>query len=320
MVEERISCEVLKRGLTELPQVLELTSLAGSEAALSSVLDTISSKALETLGADRSSLFLYDPQINKLRCVSLRGTKNEYVSGALVEMGTGVAGWVMRHGKPLLLDDKVNEREFKDFVKKEKKINASLCLPLMVKNQPRGVLNITIFDQKRKFSETDLKLASVFAENAAIAIDKAGLYEKLKKQTKTLKSLIHELKSTQDRPGVQQRLKALSSLANGMSRDFNNVLTAILERSELLLKEIKEQAIPENARQNLVKWLTGIEQLASDGAETARHIQEFTKTYQAGSEKDFEELNVNAIVPEAGGENQSDYLDLVKHPANGENA
>ncbi|MCK4427131.1 MAG: GAF domain-containing protein, partial [candidate division Zixibacteria bacterium] len=298
LVEERIASQVLKRGLKELPEVLELASLVTSGMVLSDVLDSISGKALETLGGDQSSLFLYDPEINKLRCISARGRKNDQVSKALVEVGKSVAGWVVQHGKPLHLDADLNESQFRNFVKKDKKISSSLCVPLLVKNQPRGVLNVTLFDKKRKFTQADLELACIFAENAAIAIDKAGLYEKLEKQTKTLKSLVNELKATQNRLVQQDTLRALGSLASGMSYDYNEILTAILDRTQLLFKESKKKAIPENTRQNLLKWLMGIEQLASDGAETARHIQKFTRTYQSGSEKDLEELDINAMVRE----------------------
>ncbi len=301
LVEQRIASQVLKRLLTELPAVLELTKLVTSETVLSNVLDTICSKALEALGGDQSSLFLYDPHINRLRCISVRGEKNDQVSKAVVEVGKGIAGWVVQHGKPLHLDEDLNESQFPDFIKKDKKITSALCLPLMVKNQPRGVLNITVFDKKKKFTESDLQLASIFAENAAIAINKAGLYEKMEKQAKTLKSVINELKATQDRLVEQETLRSLGNLASGMSHDFNNILTAILSKTQLLSSEMGEVAIPENTKQNLLKGLSRIQQLASHGAETANHIQKFTRTYKAGSEKDFEELDINAIVLEAVG-------------------
>ncbi len=309
LVEQRIASQVLKRLLAELPAVLELTKLITSETVLSDVLDTICNKALETLGGDQSSLFLYDPQINKLRCVSLRGGKNDQVSTAVVEVGKGIAGWVVQHGKPLHLDKDLDESQFKDFIKRDKEISSSLCVPLMVKDQPRGVLNITLFDKKRKFTESDLQLASIFAENAAIAINKAGLYEKMEKQAKTLKSVINELKATQDRLVEQETLRALGNLASGMSHDFNNILTAILSQIQLLSTEVGEAAISESTKQNLLKWSSRIEQLASQGAETAKHIRKFTRRYEVSSEKDSEELDINAIVLEAVGISRPKWKD-----------
>jgi len=301
IVEKKIASQVLSQRLTDLQAVLDLTSLVNSEMLLSTILDVISSKALETLDGDQSSLFLYDPHVRKLRCVSLRGGKDERVSKALVEVGKGIAGWVVKHGKALLLDEDLNESQFRDFVKKDKRITSSLCVPLMVRNQPRGVLNVTVFDKKRKFSPSDLKLAQIFAENAAFAVDKAGLYEEFKNQTKTLKNIINELKSTQDQAGERERLRALGNLASGMSYDFSRILTAILSKIRLLSKEVEEEPIPEDSRHSLSKCLSTIQELAQSGVETAKHIQKFARTYEVSPEKDFEELDINAIVLEAVG-------------------
>lgn len=296
---QKITSQLLERRVTELEAVHELTSLVNSEMALSEILDNICSKALRTLGADQSSLFLYDPEIGKLRCLSLSGPQNDLVKNAVVEVGKSIAGWVIKHGKPLYLDRDTDERRFNGFVNRDKKISSSLCLPLMVKNETRGVLNLTLFDSKRKFAQSDVKLASIYAENAAIAIDKTGLYQKLKKQTKTMKNVIKELKATQDRSVDRETLRALSNLATGMAHHFSGTLVAILEKIQLVLKEIEGTSVPENAKRNVLRLLRMTEQLAASGSETAKHIRTFAGTFQEGSGKPFEELDINAIVREA---------------------
>lgn len=298
LMEQRIVFQVLKQRLKDLQAVFEVTTLVNSEMKLSGILDTISSKALKTLGGDQSSLFLYDPGIDKLRCVSVWGPRSDLIKNEVVKVGKSVAGWVMQHGKPLHLGENLNESQFPGFIKKDNKIASSLCVPLMVKNKAKGVLNISLFDKKKKFAETDLKLVSIFAENAAISIEKAELYEKLKKQAETLKNTIVELKTTQDRLVQSKKLRTLGNLASGMSNDFNNILTAILGRTKLLLRQVGEVTIPENAKRNLLEWLRVIAQLASEGAETAKHIKKFARAYQVGSEEDYEELDMNAIVRE----------------------
>ncbi len=299
LMEERIAAQVLERRLTELEAVFEVTTLVNSEMELSGILDTISSKALRALGGDQSSLFLYDPKINKLRCVSVWGPMSEVVKNAEVEIGESVAGWVMQHGKPLHLGEDLNEGHFPNFIKKDKKIASSLCVPLMVQNKAKGVLNISQFDTKKKFTETDLKLVSIFAENAAISIEKAELYEKLKKQAQTLENAYEELKTTQNRLVQSEKLRALGNLASGVSHDFNNILAAIMGRTQLLLREVEGAAIPENNKQNLLKWLKVVDQLTNDGAETVKRIQKFARSYRATSEKEFRRMDLNAIVKEA---------------------
>jgi signal transduction histidine kinase len=251
------------------------------------------------LDADQCSLFLYDPEIGKLRCVSVWGPKSDRVKEALIGVGKSVAGWVLQHGQPLFLNGEPKDSQFREFVKKDKKITSSLCLPLKVREETKGVLNVTIFEDRRRFTEADLRLALRFAEQAVIAIDKAGLYEKLKKQTKTLKNIIKEMKATQGQFVEPDTLRALSNLASGMAHDFNGTLSTILEKTQFVLEELGEMPILKNGkRQNAVDWLKAIEQLAANGVETAKNVQAFAKTFQVGSEKDSAELNINDIVQE----------------------
>lgn len=299
LMVQQLDSQALQRRMTELQAVQELTSVVNSEMILSEVFDTITNKALDTLDADQCSLFLYDPEIGKLRCVSVWGPKSDRVKEALIGVGKSVAGWVLQHGQPLFLNGEPKDSQFREFVKKDKKITSSLCLPLKVREETKGVLNVSIFEDRRRFTEADLRLALRFAEQAVIAIDKAGLYEKLKKQTKTLRNIIKEMKATQGQFVEPDTLRALSNLASGMAHDFNGTLSTILEKTQFILEELREMSTPTNGkRQNAVDWLKAIEQLAATGMETAKNVQAFASTFQVGPEKDSEELDINDIVLE----------------------
>jgi signal transduction histidine kinase len=288
LVEQRIAAQVLEKRLSELTTLFEITNLVNSQLELSTILDVISSKALKCLGGDQCSLFLYEPQRNKLRCVSVWGPKSEVVKNAEIEIGKSVVGWVMQHGKPLHLGEDLEAYRFSDFVEKKKKITSSFCVPLMVKNKAKGVLNVNLMSGDRKFTENDLKLVSIFAENAAISIEKAELYEELKKKTETLEKTIIELRATQNQLIQSEKLRALGNLASGVAHDFNNILAAILGRTQLLMRKAQDQ--------EQLKWLKVIEQLANDGAETVNRMQKFSRTQRTSSEKDFEKLDINGIV------------------------
>ena len=302
LMAQRVASRMLERQIAEFQTVHDLTSLVNSEMTLSDVFDSITSKALSTLGGDQCSLFLLDPEIGKLRCVSVWGPKSDRVRDAIVEVGKSVAGWVIEHGEPLYLNGDLKESRFRELVKKDKKITSGICLPLKVKNETKGVLNISLFGEEKRFSESDLKLALKFAEHAAIAVDRAGLYDQLKKQTKTLRNIVKEMKATQGQFIEPGTLRALSNLASGMAHDFTDTLTTILDRMELILEGVEGMSTAEDAKkQKVLEWLRATEKLASDGVETAKHIQTFARTFQTGPEEDqdMEELDVNAIVSQA---------------------
>jgi signal transduction histidine kinase len=305
LVQQKINSEVLERRVTELETLHELTTLVNSQMPLSGALDSICNKALETFGAEQSSIFLYDPKTDKLLCVSVYGPKSDVVRNAAVGVGKSVAGFVIKNRQPLYLDRDADLSQFDGFVEKDKKISSSLCVPLLVQNEARGVLNITLFDQQTKLSESDLKLASIFAENAAIAIDKAGLYEELEKHAETVKKVVRELKATKDESVKPETLCALSNLACGMAHDFGYTLAAIMDKIQALLKEIGTSSIPEQAKRNALKLLKAAEGLVTAGSETAKHVGAFAGTFEPRSKKRFEELNLNAIVEDALAETAS---------------
>ena len=302
LIAHRVTSQKLERNIAEFQTVHDLTKLVDSEMILSDVFDTITRKALSALGGDQCSLFLLDPEIGKLRCVSVWGPKSDRVRDAIVEVGKSVAGWVIEHGEPLYLDGDLTDGPFRELVKKDKKINSSLCLPLKVKDETKGVLNISLFGEKNRFSKSDLKLASRFAEHAALAIDRAGLYDKLKKQTKTLRSMIKEMGANQGQLAEPGTLRALSNLACGMAHDFTNSLTTILDKIELTLEGVEGISTGEqDKKERVLDWLKATQKMARDGVETAKHVQTFARTFQTGSDegKDTEELDINAIVSEA---------------------
>jgi signal transduction histidine kinase len=288
LVEQRVASQVLSKRLSELTTLFELSNLVNSQLELSTILDIISNKALRCLGGDQSSLFLYDPQRNRLRCASVWGPESELVKSAEIEIGKGVDGWVMKHGKPLQLGEDLRAYQFSGFVEKRKKIVSSLCVPLMVKKKAKGVLNVNLMSGERNFTENDLKLVSIFAENAAVAIEKAGLYNELKKKTETLEKTIKELKATQDQLIQSEKLRALGDLASGVAHDFNNILAVILGRTQLLLRRSQDPQI--------VGWLKVIEQLANEGAQTVERLQKFTRIHRDSLDKAFQKLDVNGMV------------------------
>jgi GAF domain-containing protein len=52
-----------------------------------------------------------------------------------------------------------------------------MSAPLYARSEPVGVLNVSVSDGDRSYSEHDLRALTVFAEHAAIAIANARLFE-----------------------------------------------------------------------------------------------------------------------------------------------
>jgi len=272
LYQEKVLSQSLEQRFQELKALFEVSTLVNSEIELPMILDMISKTLLEYLQTDRCSVLLLDKKKEKLICVSAHGESSEKLKNVELNPDESVAGWVLTHGEPLLLGEELQENKFKNFVSKDEKITSSLSVPLKVKNEVKGVLNVCMLKGERKFNEADLKLVSIFAQDAAVSIEKAELYQEVKKQAEVLKKALEDLKKTQGQLIQSEKMRVLGDLAGGIVHDFNNILGIITGRSELLLKKAKEE--------EFIKGLMLIEQVANDGAEIIRRLREYTKIGQ----------------------------------------
>ncbi|MFH1851399.1 MAG: ATP-binding protein [Candidatus Neomarinimicrobiota bacterium] len=96
---------------------------------------------------------------------------------------------------------------------------------------------------------------------------------------------VSEKRRTDEKLLQSERMVAMGEMASGVAHDFNNVLTGILGRAQLL----QFMDVPEN----LMKDLQTIEKIAHDGAEVVKRIQVFTRSRSAG---DFAPVDINSII------------------------
>ena len=84
-----------------------------------------------------------------------------------------------------------------------------------------------------------------------------------------------------------EKLAALGTLAAGVAHNINNVLAAIVARTDLLLRQVQDQ--------EMKQWLNSIQQSALDGASTVRRLQDFART---GVPESMVPVDVNRVITE----------------------
>ena len=92
--------------------------------------------------------------------------------------GEGITGWVAGSGEPLLVPD-VSEDPRYICLSETATTRSELCVPIKTKEAVIGVLNVES-DQLNAFDESDLVVLQSLANQAAIAIENAQLYEDTK--------------------------------------------------------------------------------------------------------------------------------------------
>ena len=104
----------------------------------------------------------------------------DYV-GMRIALGEGVMGRVAQTGEPLIIGD-YGTWEGRSPQYADLQMHGGLAVPLRVGDRLVGVISVGTTDPARRFGPADLHLLDLFAQQAAIAITNARLYDQAQRE------------------------------------------------------------------------------------------------------------------------------------------
>jgi len=172
----------------------EISQVIGSELQDEKLIRKIIIETAALLNAETVSIMLLDGD-GCLRIKHAEGLSAEIIKSTRVNPGEGISGWVAEEGKPILVRDVSSIR--KDLPDRTFYHSDSLlCVPLKIKGQVSGVLNVTNRKGGGSFDERDLFLLNILGNHAAIAIENAKLYTAIRESYfKTIKALVNAVEA-----------------------------------------------------------------------------------------------------------------------------
>jgi PAS domain S-box-containing protein len=182
-----MTSELLPRETDELIALYEIGKAINSTLEISEVLNIIMTLTTKYFGADAGSIMLLNKE--ELSVAVAYGLNIDNIKDMKVKLGESISGKVALTGEPLLLIGPADNKQFKKIIKRKEDIKSSLCVPLKVKGEIRGVLNLRKPSDKNDFTSQELKFLSMIADQSAIAIENARLYELEKQRAKELQHL-----------------------------------------------------------------------------------------------------------------------------------
>lgn len=177
----------------ELERLLEVSALLTSTLDLGALLTQILENAEKLMEATASNVMLMDHSTQELYYqVALGQAASQIKDQKRLKLGTGIAGWVAAHEKPLLIEDAYNDpRFFSDFDKKTGfRTKSILCIPLKSKDRLIGIAQIINKKGGLAFTLADQELFSKFGNIAAVAIDNALLHQQILEQDRLRRDML----------------------------------------------------------------------------------------------------------------------------------
>ncbi|HET9905030.1 MAG TPA: HD domain-containing phosphohydrolase [Anaerolineales bacterium] len=230
-------------------------SSLGLERVLEQVMDTL----IALMRAERGFLMLREPN-GELSVRMARGITQFKVDEEILKVSNSIMRKVAASGESILTTNAQQDPRFEKQVSVAVyQLRSILCAPLKLKNDLIGVIYVDNRAHAGIFSESDLGLINAFADQAAVAIHNAQLFEDLKRTNFQLEAANMELQIAyeatldgwvraldlrdKETEGHTQRVTVLTErLARAMGMDGDELVHVT---RGALLHDIGKMAIPD---------------------------------------------------------------------------
>jgi len=191
----------------ELEAVREASLSVASNLELTTVLTSILTSTLSLVAADDAHIFLYDGSRLKFGAAKWADGSTDKVFTEPRE--EGLTYTVARSGKRLVISSADEHALYENW----QWGGAIVGLPLKIRDRIVGVMNVAIH-QPHQFDEAELRALELLADQAALMIQNASLYENVVKERRSIQlvyGLAQELANSLDQSEILDRAIALTT-------------------------------------------------------------------------------------------------------------
>lgn len=198
-----------RRHYVRLFALLNVSRIIGSETNLDGVFGCVTNICVETFSGNRSSLMLFDKNKGDLFVRSVSGIEGERIIGRRQNLGEGIAGWAAQNRQALFLSRNVDLSRYPGLDVEDTTALAAMVVPIIVRDELVGVLNVSTKKQDVVYDEEDLRALQVFAENAGACIRHTELIEWMHMTIERLRSSLRERASSKGRTPIESNTPPL---------------------------------------------------------------------------------------------------------------
>jgi len=173
-----------------LTALYNVSQIVNSTLDLSEVLNLTMDLIIQVTGAERGFLMLIDNETSELTFRVARNMDRETIAGSSFEISRSVVDRVAQEGEPILTTNAQADPRFSAQASVVSySLRSILCVPLRVKGKITGVIYADNRIKTGLFSEGDRRLLAAIADQAAVAIENARLFESVKRNLEEITNM-----------------------------------------------------------------------------------------------------------------------------------
>jgi signal transduction histidine kinase len=210
-----VSGELPKSNLSpeRLSLLYQVSKVIHSTLDSQEALHLIVSEAVRLMRASSGSLVLINPTTNFLEIHAAQNLSSA-ARKLKLRVGEGVTGWVAQTGKPVRVGDVTQDKRY---VSVRRDVRSELAIPLEVRGEVRGVINVDS-DRVDAFSADDQELLQELAIQAAKVIENTWLYEQLRLKVLLFESLASVSRTINSTLNLDEALQVITKEASELMR------------------------------------------------------------------------------------------------------
>jgi Nif-specific regulatory protein len=169
--------------------LIEINTLINSNYTdVHALLTRIIESATRLCEGEASSLLLVDRETGELHFDVILGSNSTEAKQYTIKLGEGLPGWVAAHNKSIIANDVESDRRYdRTFSKKIGHATKSMmAVPMRIKDECIGVIELSNKKSGKNFTQDDLEWLEIFANQAAMTIQNAKSFEKVRDKIETL--------------------------------------------------------------------------------------------------------------------------------------
>jgi len=171
--------DYLKVRQSQLGALMGVGRAINSSLGLKRVLEEVMDTLIELMRAERGFLMLRDPN-GELSVRLARGIAHINLEEETFKVSRTIVRKVAESGEPILTTNAQEDPRFEAQLSIAAfHLRSILCAPLKIKNELIGVIYVDNRARSGIFQENELGMITAFADQAAVAIDNARLFEEL---------------------------------------------------------------------------------------------------------------------------------------------
>jgi signal transduction histidine kinase len=268
-----LSNEVAVRNYLQLmsryERLMEISRQLNSTLDLGTLLNRIIKAASELTDTEAASILLIDQATGELRFEAAAQMSPGAIEALVVPLEGSLAGWVVTHGEPVLVED--THKDSRWFQRVDDTVGGStrnlLGVPMIAHSKIIGVVEALNKRNNAAWTEDDVNTLSTLAAQAAIAIENARLFQ----QSDFIAEMVHELRTPLAALKASTTLLKRPDLPDNRRKQIIDTMESETDRLTRMTTDFLDLARLESGRARLETRLFSIADLIAESVEVVNN-------------------------------------------------